>query len=125
VSAIPKIVPIPLLLCSHTSRDHFKSSHRLPQCEKCYRILEDVTQLTEHRRSGTCAQKGIELKEGIDDGQWEMIEEVLGKRGKSPSEKERHDIEKWFEIWAILFPGTPSPELPCKLLGLKYFLNVF
>jgi hypothetical protein len=116
--------PIPLLLCSHTFRDHFRLTHRPPQCERCYQIFEDVTQLTEHRRSEPpCSQNGIELKEGIDDGQWEMIEGVLRKSRNEPVRERKHEIDIWFEIWDILFPDTPRPISPCKLPALEYLLN--
>ncbi|KAH8769771.1 hypothetical protein BGZ57DRAFT_954771 [Hyaloscypha finlandica] len=95
-------------------KDHFKSSHRTPKCDRCYCIFEDVTQLTNHRRSEPpCAQNGIKLKEGIDDGQWEVIERLLSrKRGASQSENEKHDIKKWFGIWTILFPNIYPPKHP-------------
>jgi hypothetical protein len=56
-----------------------------------------------------------DLKEGIDDGQWAKIEHVLKtKRGLSAPDKMKHDIEKWFEIWKLLFPTIPPPSHPCR-----------
>jgi hypothetical protein len=54
------------------------------------------------------------LKEGIDDGQWVKIEHLVKvKRGLSASDKIKHDIEKWFEIWMLIFPNIPPPSHPC------------
>jgi hypothetical protein len=36
------------------------------------------------------------------------------KRKMSPSDREKHDVEKWFGIWDILFPGVARPEHPCE-----------
>ncbi|TAQ86010.1 hypothetical protein B7494_g5663 [Chlorociboria aeruginascens] len=50
---------------------------------------------------------------GINDSQWSKIEDVFkAKRGMSNSEKEKHDIDRWNEIWKILFPEDPQPPHP-------------
>jgi hypothetical protein len=55
------------------------------------------------------------LKESIDDGQWVKIEHLLKvRRGLSAYDKKQHDIEKWFEIWKLLFPNVPQPSNPCR-----------
>jgi hypothetical protein len=100
-------------------REHLKSHHKPPQCERCYRIFEDVTQRTEHhKRAEICVQNGVELKEGIDDGQWQRIEALLKKSKKEPTREIKDQVEKWFEIWEVVFPNTPRPQDPCEFLGL-------
>jgi hypothetical protein len=61
-----------------------------------------------------------ELKEGIDDSQWEMIENALkvSRTGllktKTSRTQSQQDIDKWFAIWKIIFPGSPEPSNPCR-----------
>lgn len=67
--------------------------------------------------AGCCVQRSNELKEGIDDSQWEKIGNVFKvKRGKGKS-KEPSDYDKWFEILDIVYPNIPKPPnlTPCKL----------
>jgi hypothetical protein len=55
------------------------------------------------------------LKEGIDDAQWAKIEHLLkSKRGLSAQDKMKHDMDKWFEIWKLLFPDVSPPSHPCR-----------
>lgn len=71
--------------------------------------------LVAHQRQSldTCKLecRSSNLKEGIDAGEWERIEQILRKKrgGKGKS-----DYEKWFEIWQVLFPKTARPDTPCK-----------
>jgi hypothetical protein len=50
------------------------------------------------------------LKEGIDDDQWEKIDNVLCKKGQ----KHISDFDRWYTIWDILFPDVKAPSNPCK-----------
>ncbi|KAH8656116.1 hypothetical protein BGZ60DRAFT_417808 [Tricladium varicosporioides] len=94
-------------------KDHFKASHRPFQCVKCYGIFKDIDELQEHQRSEICSKNLPALKEGIDDGQWAKIESIIkAKKGISLAEKRKHDIEKWFDIWRIIFPGVSPPSNP-------------
>jgi hypothetical protein len=60
------------------------------------------------------------LKEGIDNSQWKKIEDVLKvqrvRKGATSSPRPPHDIQKWFEIWKILFPDAREPESPCRFM---------
>jgi hypothetical protein len=59
-----------------------------------------------------------ELKEGIDNQQWEMIERILrirkAKTETGKTQLQEDDIAKWFAIWRILFPHIPEPSNPCR-----------
>jgi hypothetical protein len=95
-------------------RDHLKNTHKLSQCDKCYKIFDAPIQLIAHRKSAQCQLQPDELKEGIDDDQWPKIEELFKvRRGKIVVE-DKSDTEKWFDMWRILYPGIPLPEHPCK-----------
>ncbi len=52
------------------------------------------------------------MREGISDDQWASLEKHNRKKNQ-----EKHRVEKWFEIWKILFPNAPMPETPCKKNG--------
>jgi len=47
------------------------------------------------------------LKEGISEAQWASLDRKKKNQGSS-------NIEKWNEIWAILFPEIACPKTPCK-----------
>ncbi|RFU28008.1 hypothetical protein B7463_g8322, partial [Scytalidium lignicola] len=76
-------------------------------------IFKDIDELQVHQRSEICPKKSSALKEGIDDSQWAKIEDILrAKRGMSLTEKRKHDIDKWFDIWRIIFPHLSPPSNP-------------
>ncbi|KUJ19001.1 uncharacterized protein LY89DRAFT_509611 [Mollisia scopiformis] len=87
--------------------DHFKN-HLLSQCDRCYAIFRDARALVEHRQP--CEKQSSTLKEGIDDGQWDRIKEIV----KKSTRKGRQEFEKWYDIWEVLFPGITPPATPCK-----------
>ena len=100
-------------------RDHLKNAHRPPQCERCYEIFQSRDELHTHRRAGSCEQNCDLLKEGIDDSQFEKIENLLRARGgmrtNSLAKRMQLDYDNWFAIWRILFPYVDEPPDPCKL----------
>jgi hypothetical protein len=57
-----------------------------------------------------CERKENILKEGISDSQWAKLE----KKKNSKQSKEVSRVDKWWEMWDILFPDVPRPETPCK-----------
>ncbi|KAK9423213.1 hypothetical protein SUNI508_04507 [Seiridium unicorne] len=89
----------------------FKSIQRL----KCYVIFRGpersacMAQLVEHRQTPTPCERGDDSsREGISDAQWEKLD---GKKGKKGSQ-EKHRLERWFEIWRVLFPSKKEPKTP-------------
>jgi len=46
-------------------------------------------------------------KEGIDEAQWAALDKQNRKKNQ-----ETHRVEKWFEIWDVLFPGRERPKSP-------------
>ena len=91
-------------------RDHFKN-HRIAQCERCYTIFDSKAELVSHRGEEQMCNKGDpSLKEGINDGEWEKIEQLV----KARAHPGRQDYDKWYDIWGILFPETQPPLTPCK-----------
>ena len=47
-------------------------------------------------------------KEGIDEAQWAALDKQNRKKNQ-----ETHRVEKWFEIWDVLFPSVIRPKSPC------------
>jgi hypothetical protein len=92
-------------------RHHFETVHRPPQCERCYCLFPDRNKLHDHRREREgCPIGEVDLKEGIDDPQWDGIKVVLSAQGQ----RRVNDISRWYAIWKILFPGVEEPSNPCK-----------
>jgi uncharacterized membrane protein len=56
------------------------------------------------------------MKEGISDAQWTSLDEKKqGKKSKAAAEeKPKSEVDKWNDIWTILFPNIPLPATPCK-----------
>jgi len=81
--------------------------------------------MSHQRLPEPCLPSASALKEGIDDGQWEKIENLLKKtrsrNDAGPPHGPMHDLEKWFEIWKILFPGAPPPSSPCESESSRIF----
>jgi hypothetical protein len=96
-------------------REHLKRKHYPVQCERCYRLFDGgsdravkVRELENHRKLPQGCELGdASLKEGISEAQWASLDRKKKNQGSS-------NIEKWNEIWAILFPDKPCPETPCK-----------
>ena len=58
------------------------------------------------------------LKEGVDEAQWAKLDRQNRKRNQ-----EIHKVEKWFEIWDVLFPGVKRPTTPCELSSIVFASN--
>jgi hypothetical protein len=56
------------------------------------------------------------MKEGISEAHWTgLSEEKHSREGKAAmTELPKSDVEKWNDIWRILFPELPTPATPCK-----------
>ncbi|KAJ4415917.1 hypothetical protein N0V85_002498 [Neurospora sp. IMI 360204] len=59
------------------------------------------------RLNDACDLGDPSQKEGIDAVQWAALERQNRKKNQ-----EAHKLEKWFEIWDVLFPGANRPETP-------------
>ena len=106
-------------MCKHAdfAREHLKRKHYPVQCDRCYEIFpgsdraKSVMVLEAHRQLATpCERKEAILKEGISDSQWAKLE----KKQNSKQSRGVSRVEKWWEMWDILFPGVPRPKTPCK-----------
>lgn len=97
-------------------REHLKRVHSPVQCERCHEIFSGtdraacLSKLAEHRKQAeSCGLGDPSKKEGIDEAQWATLDKQNRKKNQ-----EAHRVEKWFEIWEVLFPDAERPKSPCK-----------
>jgi hypothetical protein len=113
------------------SREHLRRKHYPVQCDQCYRIFKfrgkdrppAVTELQKHQLVGGCSQNSPSMEESIlssidgefiSSAQWTKLDEKKhSKTGKSV-DMEKRKVDRWNDIWRILFPNIPSPLTPCK-----------
>jgi hypothetical protein len=89
-------------------------------CKQCFELFDNSDQLISHMTSGRdCSPlPGVAKPVGeyINVSQWDRIVNILKSSGQlDPAKRETHDIERWFKIWDVLFPGETRPPHPCKL----------
>lgn len=94
-------------------REHLKRVHTPAQCDRCYYIAGSSAELVDHRRlPEPCQKKSESLKEGISNAQWDEIDKKTHKKkGKGAFS----DVEKWNEIWRVLFSDSVPMPHPCKI----------
>ncbi|RDW67723.1 hypothetical protein BP6252_09119 [Coleophoma cylindrospora] len=89
-------------------KEHLKRVHRPAQCDRCYWIAPSVQELQTHRRNPEpCPINPDSMKEGINEVQWTSLE-IKAKTKRSATS----DLQKWNEIWGILFPTIEPPSHP-------------
>ncbi|KAM7208151.1 POZ-, AT hook-, and zinc finger-containing protein 1 [Naviculisporaceae sp. PSN 640] len=107
-------------------KEHLKRVHSPVQCDRCYEIFPGslkeraacLAKLAEHRQMAVPCERGLASdKEGIDDRQWAILDKQSRKKNQ-----EAHRVEKWYEIWDVLFPepGIQRPENPWNDLTVQY-----
>ncbi|KUJ09930.1 uncharacterized protein LY89DRAFT_740342 [Mollisia scopiformis] len=96
-------------------KEHLKRKHYPVQCDRCYMIFPGadravcVTNLEAHRQQiNMCERREATLKEGISDAQWAQLD----KKRSVKQVKSLSRVEKYWEIWEIIFPNTPKPKTP-------------
>ncbi|KAH7327008.1 hypothetical protein BKA65DRAFT_61032 [Rhexocercosporidium sp. MPI-PUGE-AT-0058] len=92
---------------------HLESTHRTPQCVRCFSLFKDERGLMDHQREEPCSRQADSLKEGINPNEWSSIKDLLkAKKTKSEAEKLEYEKGKWFEIFKLLFPDVNLPGNP-------------
>jgi hypothetical protein len=107
-------------------REHLKRKHHPVQCDRCYHIFPGsdraagVLALESHRQHEIPCERGdAALKEGISDAQWANLDKKKNVRKSKTSTR----VEKYWEIWDVLFPDLRRPESPCKFTLSLLFSN--
>ncbi|KAK4455241.1 hypothetical protein QBC34DRAFT_288253 [Podospora aff. communis PSN243] len=94
-------------------KEHLKRIHSPVQCERCYEVFPGtdrascLARLAEHRKMDPCELGDPSFKRGIDESQWAALDKQNRKKNQ-----ELHRVEKWYEIWDVLFPGKERPATP-------------
>ncbi|CZR67828.1 uncharacterized protein PAC_17727 [Phialocephala subalpina] len=112
-------------------KEHLKRVHYPVQCERCYAIFKfkrgerssAVSELASHRQQEErCPRLPDSLKEGISDAEWSRLsEEKKNRKGKDATpEKPQSAVDKWKEIWIILFPTIEAPQTPFEVSELVF-----
>lgn len=112
---------------ANTVREHLKRKHYPVQCDRCYTIFPGtdravcVRDLQAHRQQlKICERRNDNLKEGISEAQWAQLD----KKKSAKQSKTSSRVEKYWEIWDILFPNIPRPKTPCKLFSRGHINTV-
>ncbi|KAK5657203.1 hypothetical protein OQA88_3261 [Cercophora sp. LCS_1] len=89
-------------------KQHLRRKHLHRYCARCGEAFDydQEEEWAAHTRERAC-QEGIRVKPDLDEDQWERIT----KKGDPTGRKVDH-IERWHNIWSILFPGEPRHENP-------------
>ncbi|KAG4425118.1 hypothetical protein IFR04_001685 [Cadophora malorum] len=98
-------------------KEHIKRKHYPVQCDRCYEIFPfpgsdratGVRALECHRQlPQPCERRDSSGKEGISEAQCADLD-----KKKNPKKNQlTSSVEKYWEIWAILFPGIVRPASP-------------
>lgn len=106
-------------------RDHLERVHLHVQCFKCAQVfsgkpVDRVADLEAHHIAPEQCQLNPQreaLREGISSAQWvriaDVIKNVNSSQGSRPA-KPKTNVDKWMEIWDVLFLNEARPETPCK-----------
>ncbi|KAH9209158.1 hypothetical protein DL95DRAFT_477768 [Leptodontidium sp. 2 PMI_412] len=96
-------------------KEHLKRTHYPVQCNRCWQIFPGSDRAVsvlalESRRQlpDSCKLREPKLKEGISDAQWAKLD----KKKSVKKDQASHRVEKYWEIWDILFPGVSRPSNP-------------
>src|SRR4051812_46155528 len=98
------------------TREHLRRKHNPVQCDRCCCIFDGSDRATcmlelkkHHQLPVPCDLNSSGTKEGISDFQWA----ILDKKRSKKNIQGLSSVDKWNEIWSVLFPGVSHPQTPC------------
>jgi hypothetical protein len=87
-------------------RSHLYRHHRIFPCQRCKELFEDQDQVSEHLKgAGACELRDTLQADGVASG-------IVGKlRSRKGAHEDQTEVEKWQNIYKLLFPNeiVPSP----------------
>jgi hypothetical protein len=89
-------------------RSHLYRHHRIFPCQRCKELFEDQDQVSEHLKEANACELSYTLQA---DGVTSEIVERL--RSRKRTHKDQTVVEKWQDIYKLLFPNEIVPS-PCK-----------
>ncbi|KAF8863075.1 hypothetical protein BDZ45DRAFT_148051 [Acephala macrosclerotiorum] len=93
---------------------HFRN-HLVIRCYRCGDVVTTRSAFKDHQREGCAKVSPLKHLDAIDDVKREQIDLVLKvKNGKNKTQDQKwsEDVQRWFDIWEILFPQIPQPASP-------------
>ncbi|KAK7993239.1 homoserine O-acetyltransferase [Apiospora arundinis] len=99
---------------SKNIKQHLERCHKGPEhyCPTCGLIFATEAEANDHIVSRQCETRDFSYP-GMNKDQWNRICEIIKVRGGKKSSIDK-DKDKWYEIWAVLFPGQARPESPTR-----------
>ena len=102
-------------------REHLLRRHRRPRhsCKRCGVPFDDESSLGNHQRSvRPCPLRDVQIAEGFDETQESLL------RTRSRGATKGANIQRWRQVYAILFPDTLDDDIPspCKSNSLFWTL---
>jgi hypothetical protein len=89
-------------------RTHLYRHHRIFPCQRCQELFEDQDQVSEHlKEANACELSYILQADGVTS---EIVEKL---RSRKRTHKNQTEVEKWQDIYKLLFPNEIVPS-PCK-----------
>ncbi|KAK8073184.1 hypothetical protein PG994_004083 [Apiospora phragmitis] len=90
-------------------RQHVYRRHRQPiHCPVCGRTFTSEPDSTAHINQQSCIEVVCHIP-GVTRDQWA---DICDRAHAAPHTVNGGDVERWFAIWDILFPGEPRPPTP-------------
>lgn len=121
------IISVSLHLCKATrtnvDREHLYRCHAQNSlsCPRCVASFEKPADLDDHLRSAEpckVANRKDSVQQTINSMQIDRLRKRKGTYGQN-------DIQKWYEIWDILFPDRQRPSSPCEFSFILLRFIVF
>ncbi|RYP70087.1 hypothetical protein DL771_005704 [Monosporascus sp. 5C6A] len=81
-------------------------------CESGFKSIQRVKYGSSTHLEDACRRGNPELKQGITAEQWALLKGGSGKKRLRVS-----PVERWWEIWDIIFPGKQRPDHPSFVPG--------
>ncbi|KAI1851987.1 hypothetical protein JX266_002840 [Neoarthrinium moseri] len=102
----------------HRVKEHLKRKHMLPphQCRRCFQRFEQQSQLDEHVQGTPCA-RAVEPEASVGVTV-EQMTELLKKK------KNLKEVDRWNEMYQILFPADSADEIPSPWQSPSHPLDV-
>ncbi|OTA92612.1 hypothetical protein M434DRAFT_387044 [Hypoxylon sp. CO27-5] len=94
-------------------RQHIRRKHVVPiHCPICGAEFANENLRIEHINASYCQQHLFNLPGAT-------VDQIVAMKRAADDGNASTDVERWFEIWRILFPGIPEPESPYVPSGLS------
>lgn len=93
-------------------REHLYRRHaqQRPTCARCASTFEKEKDLQEHLR----ADDPCKIRDATDCSSQSISPAQMYRLRRRKGQYNETEVNKWFEIWHLLFPDRKRPSSPCK-----------